>query len=291
MSATVRKRLPCLWVPLIAVLAAGAPAGAEPLPDPPSGFHGMLVLGTRADVYLVHLAMRSNPKHQFQLILRVDFTRTDDTEIGDARFVGDLEDLDSADLDQLYFTDRNHPDNKVGVYTFQPGEGFILTEIPQGKRLAFRGNVVRGHFERENNPPVLFHDVSVSVQDVVFFQDLRALDPGAPHPLAADTREFLLWGSGEEYFMDHKISFHGDTGRPDNNGFHQVLPVRGDTEELDLDLSARAATVEVAVGATDSALYPVDGGVFQAVLKGPQVEEVADLTLVLGPELYFEDLM
>lgn len=287
MRETLRECLPYLLISLIAALSAGGPAVAA---DPPPGFHGMLVLGTRDNVYLVHLAMRSNPTHMFQLILKVDFTRGEDTEVGDSTFLAASQDLESLDPTQLYFLDRNHPDNDAAVYTFQPREGFVLKDIPRGKRLTFRGDVVRGHFERDLNPPVPLRDVVVRVRDVVYFQDLRELNPSLPHPLAAEKREYLLFGSGGEYFLSHKISLHGDTGRPDNNGFHQVLPVRA-SEELTSDLSSGAVAVDVAVGETDAVLFPVKSSVFRAVLKGPGEDQVRNLSLEVGPEHYFEELL
>ena len=290
MRPTFRKGLPYLLISFFALLAAGVPAAAESPPDPPSGFHGMLVLGTQDDVYLVHLAMRTNPQHTFQLILRVDFTRGDGTRVGDSRFLDEAQDPETADPNRIYFLDRNHPENDVDVYTFDPGEGFVLTQIPRGERRSFRGDVVRGHFERDVGPPVLLRDVVVSVRDVVFFQDLRELDPSTPHPLTAGKREFLLFGSGEELFLTHRITLHGRQGRPDDNGFHQVLPVRAVTAE-GLDLSTRAAAVEVAFTARDFELYPVDGGEFQVEVTGLEADESPRLALEVGLEHYFENLM
>jgi hypothetical protein len=91
--------------------------------------HGMLVLGNKNNIYLLHLAMRTAPAHQFQLILKVDLEAGPTTRIGDRSFVGEEISLDSTGANQVYFLDRNHPDNKVSIYTLRPGERFPLIDI------------------------------------------------------------------------------------------------------------------------------------------------------------------
>ncbi len=273
---------------LMFVLING-PLAAQP-PDPPPGFHGMLVLGTRGEIYLLHLAMRNVPQHMFQLVVRIELEGSSRTRIGDRDFLGEAADLATVSPDQVYFLDRNHPGNDVAVYTFQPAESFVLTEIPDGRRLTFRGDIVRGHFERDPNAPAILRDVIVSVRDIVFFQDLRALDSNAPHPLAEGKRELLLFGANEEYFLTHRITLHGDVGQPDNNAFHQVFPLTADTSAgLRFEPSSRAVAVEIE--GSETALLPTEGGLFPAQLRGLVDDVALPLTLELGPEHYFEELM
>ncbi len=289
---TLQSRNSYLLISLICVIMTCVPAVAEPLPDPPSGFHGMLVLGTRGHVYLTHLAMRNAPEHMFQLILEVEFQPRENTALVDNSFVTEMADPENATLNQQYFFDRNHPDNDVAVYTLRPRELFVLTELPRKERLAFRGDIVRGHFERDLGPPVLFSDVQVKVSNVVFFQDLRELDQSEPHPLAANKREYLLFGSDGEFFLTHRITLHGDRGRPDNNGFHQVLSVPADAaEELTLDLSSQAASVVAEISASETTLFLEHGGVLQSVLTDPESAETLQLSLKVNSEHYFEELM
>ena len=55
----------------------------------------MLVLGNKDNIYLLHLAMRSHPTHQFQVILKVDLEAGPTTMVGDHSLVGDDISLDT----------------------------------------------------------------------------------------------------------------------------------------------------------------------------------------------------
>jgi len=275
---------------LIVALLAAAPAGAE-LPDPPPGGHGMLVLGTQGKIYLVHLAMRSRAEHRFQLVLEVDFEAAG--AIGDRSFVGDR-DLASVPANEIYFRDRNHPDNPVSVYTLDPLESFALTEIPRGERLSFRGDVVRGHFERDDEPPILLENALIVVRRILFFQDFRELDANASHPLDEGRLEMLLFGSEGEYFLTHRITLHGDPGEPGDNAFHQVFPLSTASAER-----LRFGSLEQAVPlmidgseATDLGRLPVAGGGFPARIEGliEGVSTSLPLEVEVGAEHYLEIL-
>lgn len=251
---------------LIVALLAAAPAGAQ-LPDPPPpGGHGMLVLGTQGKIYLVHLAMRSRAEHKFQLVLEVDFEAAG--AIGDRTFVGDS-DLASVPANEIYFRDRNHPDNPVSIYTLDPLERFALTEIPRGERLSFRGDIVRGHFERDDEPPILLENAVIVVRKILFFQDFRTLDPDAIHPLTRrrGRLEMLLFGSEGEYFLTHRITLHGE---PSDNAFHQVFPVSTASAERFRFGSLEQAVAVTIDGseATDLGRLPVAGGTFPARIEG-----------------------
>jgi hypothetical protein len=75
---------------------------------------------------------------------------------------------------------------------------------------SFQGQVVRGHFERSPQTPIL-NGVVVNVEHVVYF---REFDPQAQKlPLA-----YLLFGRGQELFLAHMISAPPD--------FDQLLAVQ-----------------------------------------------------------------
>lgn len=278
---------------LILALLAVAPAGAAQLPAPPPGAHGMLVLGTQGKIYLVHLAMRSRAEHRFQLVLEVDFEAAG--AIGDRTFVGDS-DLASVPANEIYFRDRNHPDNPVSIYTLDPLESFALTEIPRGERLSFRGDIVRGHFERDDEPPILLDNALVVVRKILFFQDFRTLDSDAPHPLhrRKERLEMLLFGSEGEYFLTHQITLHGNLGEPGDNAFHQVFPLStASAERLRFGSLEQAVPLTIdGSEATDLGRLPGLGGSFPGHLEGliEGVSTPLPLEVEVGAEHYLEVL-
>ena len=85
-SMTLRKARRFLSV-IIVFLMINVPALAQNLPDPPPNWHGMLVLGTKGKIYLLHLAMRNNTSHMFQLIMEVELAHSLKTRIGHSRKV------------------------------------------------------------------------------------------------------------------------------------------------------------------------------------------------------------
>lgn len=257
--------------------------------------HGMLVLGNKNNIYLLHLAMRTFPAHQFQLILKVDLEAGPTTRIGDRSFVGEEISLDSTDANQVYFLDRNHTDNKVSIYTLRPRERFPLIEVIAGDRTSFRGDFVRGHFELDENPPNILTDVTVRVKDILYAQHLKKPAFTVPHPLDTGKLEFLLFGGGDEYFISHKITLHGEKKKPNNNGFHQVFVINKNTaNRLKVDLTRRAALIEIDDDhASEVGRLPETGGKFPCQLK--QLEPCMEISLPLDmdvlPEHYLEVLM
>jgi hypothetical protein len=260
-----------------------------------TGAHGMLVLGNEDKIYLLHLAMRSHPAHQFQLILKVILEAGPTTLIGDRSFVGDDVSLDTTSANQVYFQDRSHPANNVSVYTFRPGEQFSLIEIITGDRTTFRGDFVRGHFEREQSAPDILTDVTIRVKEILYAQQLQQPAHDVPHPLDTGRVEFLLFGARDEYFISHKITLHGGEGKPDDNGFHQEFAVQGSTaERLNFDLTRRVALVEIdGTHATAEGRLPEIGGKFPSQLKEliKGIEASLPLELEVHPEHYLEVLM
>jgi hypothetical protein len=262
----------------------------------PHGHHGMLVLGTRGKIYMLHLAMRGMGPHQIQLILEADLQAGAHTMVHDRQFVGDQVSLADTGAAQVYFEDRNHPDNGVSLYTFRPGEGFSLSEILEGRRDAFRGDVVRGHFEREaGSAPTLLMDVVVKVARIVYAQVLGAPALGTPHPLQQGKLAYLLFGAHGEYFVDHQITLHGQEGQPGDNAFHQVFQVGEPTARaLNFEGTRQVLSVEIdSAQATPLGRLPQAGGTFSAQLKGlvEGVDSALPLELALEPQHYLEVLM
>jgi hypothetical protein len=259
-----------------------------------AGRHGMLVLGNKENIYLLHLAMRTASAHQFQLILKVDLVADPSTRIGDRSFVGNEISLDSTSANQVYFLDRNHPDNNVSIYTLRPAEKFPLIEIIEGNRTSFRGDFVRGHFERRwENPPDILANVTVRVKKILYAQQLQKPALEVPHPLDTGKMEFLLFGAGDEYFISHKITLHGEKKKPNNNGFHQVFAINKNTaEQLKVDLTRRAALIEIDNDhASVEGRLPVTGGKFPCRLILKCIETSLPLDLEALSEHYLEVLM
>jgi hypothetical protein len=262
----------------------------------PHGHHGMLVLGTRGKIYMLHLAMRGMGPHRVQLILEADLQAGPHTMIHDREFVGDGASLESTGAAQIYFEDRNHPDNAVPLYTFRPREGFSLSEILDGRRSTFRGDVVRGHFEREaGSAPTLLSDIVVKVEQIVYAQALQSPAPGTPHPLENGKLAYLLFGAHGEYFVDHQITLHGQEDQPGDNAFHQVFQVGERTSgAFNFDGTRQALAIEVdSEQATPLGRLPGAGGTFTAQLRGlvEGVDSSLPLELTLEPEHYLEVLM
>lgn len=281
-----------LWRPALLLLALAllVPGRAQEAPQAaPPGFHGMLVLGSHDRIYAVHLAMRSNPAHRFQLILEVTLDAEARGRLADSRF------LDGADLADIgagaaYLRDRAHPDNGVSVYTYRPSESFDLTEIVRGERQRLPGDIVRGHFERDAAAPTLLEGVDMVVNEIVFFQPLEGSEDGAS-TLSQGRLEYLLFGSSGEFFLSHRLSFHDD---PADNAFHQLFRLTPEAaERLNLAATRQALTVRFDAGhATAEGRLPEAGGGFDAHLGGviDGAEVALPLPLSLEPELYLEVL-
>jgi len=256
------------------------------------GAHGMLVLGKQNEIYLLHLAMRSMPTHQFQLILKVDLEAGPATRIGDRSFVADDVSLDNTSANQIYFLDRNHPANNVPVYTFRPGQIFSLNEIAAGDSTSFQGSFIRGHFEQDQNPRSLLSNVTVRVKEILYAQPLQTPAQDVPHPLDSGGLEFLLFGARDEFFISHKITLHSD---PSDNAFHQVFVVQeSNAQQLNFDLTRKAAVAEIdAALATGQGRLPDIGGNFPSLINEliQGSETPLPFELAVHPQHYLEVLM
>jgi hypothetical protein len=282
--ATRRVRKGIGVLVMIVVLAGGA--SAQNLPEPPAAIHGMLVVGTQGRVYLLHLAMRTHPAHQFQLIMEAEFVRGPATALVDRRFVGDEVELDAVNPGDVYVRDRTHDDNEARHYTFVPADTFVLTEIPQGTRATVRGHLVRGHFELPaTDPTPLLRDVEARIVRILYVHDLREDVADVPHPLSQGRLEYLLFGGDGEYFAEHRITLHAGADEGEDNAFHQVFELKPSTaQRLNFDVTRRTVLLDIDAGhATPAGRLPEAGGSFAAHLVG--LVQDADTPLPLDLEL------
>jgi hypothetical protein len=157
--------------------------------------HGQLIFGTER-VYLFHLPMfmydvRYHP-HNYQVIMEVDLTD------------------DETDPKAMYIADRKaHPE--IRVYTLSP-EKFAMVDLISNTNQSirsFKGDIYRGHFEREGTK--IIQGVTINVKNIIYLHKFN------PETENLKNLEYLLFGQGKEIFMAHII-----TKPPD---FDQVLEV------------------------------------------------------------------
>lgn len=263
------------------------------LPDPIMGMHGMVILGGTEHVYMLHLAMRTHPAHRFQVIVRVRLHADERTRLGDPEFAARHPDLSGMTAHDIYLADRAHGTNQGALYTLRPTEVYPVVSLIDGSRTTFRGDVLRGHFERTPDAPALLRDAVIHVERLLYAQPLSA--PGTPHPRSEGRLSYLLFGSGAEFFLSHQITFHGSQGAMDDNAFHQVHRLAPlDAARLRLALTDHTAQLDIDAGvATERGRLPTTGASFAGQLRG--LIEGSDAALPLsgqvGPEHYLEVLM
>lgn len=221
--------------------------------------HGMLLVGEET-VYLSHLPMFTDPRHDIQAIL-------------EATLAGD-----GGDPQAAYADDRRRTGTKM--YTVQPEE-FVLSDLVPADpehhppRRSFNGTIVRGHFERGGRP--VLHDVVIEVTNVVHF---RQFDPDAP---GLPQLQYLLFGKGSELFLAHLI-----TKPPD---FDQVLSVQVTGHEF-TDEELRHGVPVVVPGRANSMSERVREGeqvTAEAQLAGRDGPETLEVQVEAGTEFYFEE--
>jgi hypothetical protein len=223
------------------------------------GVHGMLLFG-ESTIYLSHLPM-FGPPHNFQVLIRATLSK------------------EGADPAATYLEDRKA--SGAEMYTFVPEEfpiSGLVGRFPDPPTVtSFGGTLVRGHFERGATP--LVADVSVNVDDVVYFQEL---DPEARVVEGAQL-EYLCFGQPGDLYLAHLI-----TTRP---SFDHVLtttfldPAFADQE------FPRAAPVrlEGRGDAPDSRLQPneaVSAFFFRSI--GPEGRHGFTTDIRTGEDIYLE---
>ena len=181
-----------------ASIAQAAPDGCPARgADPDCGQHNMMLVGEQT-VFASHLPMFDSP-HRFQVIMEVELAKA------------------GGSGDDVYAADRKaHP--KVGMYTLQPQEIFVLSQMfrgdPKVRRTSFHGTVFRGHLERGGTPLDQLTGIDVKTRRVVYAEEI-----GPPNGLSrSDSLQYIVFGRGSDMFLAHRI-----TAAPD---FDQLLSVK-----------------------------------------------------------------
>lgn len=224
--------------------------------EAPIGVHGMLLVGEAA-VYLSHLPMFMAP-HNFQVVLQVTLDAEASRRLRDSRARFGGEDL----------------------YTVKPEEFSILDLVPAdpaepAARSAFKGDVVRGHFEKGGE--VVARGATIHVDDVIHFQELGLADK-------APDLEYILFGTDRQFFLAHRI-----TRPPD---FDQVLSAkvtghRFTADELDRERSGVLVTIPERSNTPADRMKPGDNISARGHVVG--AHRFLDLRVEILDELYFED--
>jgi hypothetical protein len=183
------------------------------MPKEKVGIHGMTVVGEKS-VYLSHLPMFMKP-HNFQAIFEASF-------IQGANSVQDV-----------YVKDRrSNPKSKM--YTLPPLEKFQLTTLfrpTPPARSSFKGELFRGHFEREGVTVSGMANFDVKIKRVIF---LNELDGTMTKPAKLTYR---LFGRPDELFLLHVVA----APPPD---FDQIISVKIDGHQFtDQELSSGVEVV------------------------------------------------
>ena len=242
-------------------------------PEATSGFHGQVVMG-EGPVYLSHLPMfmfntPAKHPHHFQVILEVSFGG------------------DGADAHGAYVQDRRG--RGAPLYTLSPLDRFRMLDLisPGADRLplrSFRGDIVRGHFERPPEqqpfgiaPAVVHENAMVNVERVVYAHEFQF------QPESLTQLEYVLFGGGAELFLAHRI-----TEAPD---FDQILPARIEGRAFDEEELREGVVVEIPerANAMPERLRAGDRVAAVARRTGTGVAVAADLQIEAGQELYFEE--
>ncbi len=172
--------------------------------DATCGLHTQVLFGA-GPVYASHLPLfmfdsPGNHPHHYQVITEV--TLPDDAM-------------------SIYLDDREA--TSAPLYTLEPTVAYRMLDLvnaslSQSPVQTLTGNIVRGHWERpQSQQPFSIElaaigtDVSAAVERVVYAHEF------SPHPAPLDRLEYVLFGSGKEQFLAHRV-----TAAPD---FDQLLPV------------------------------------------------------------------
>lgn len=187
------------------------------------GVHGMLLFGGAEGLYAYHLPL-FRPPHDRQVVLSLRLAE------------GELDGQVRAALaGRALWT--LEPE-KFGLDRLTPGHGEPLR--------AFRGTLVRGHFEQGGTRVA---EVGVEVLGVEMF---RPLDPA---PRVSATASYTVLGTGRERFLvkqvdsrpdfDHVVALRASAGEPGGGGV--TLPKAGLAEPA-ADLLAQAVRDQLGAG-------------------------------------------
>jgi hypothetical protein len=226
---------------------------------PDCGTHNMMVVGQKM-IFLSHLPM-FHAEHRFQVIFEATFAR------------------DSKNLDGIYAQDRkDHAETKM--YTVAPSEKFVLAQLFSADerippRRAFHAGVFRGHFERGGVPIKGLTDIDVEIIRVVYAMELQ------PNARKSDALEYILFGSGQEFFLAHRL-----TRAPD---FDHIVAVKMDAHSFTEGELSRGVLVRIPNRENSAAqrLRAEETTAAEGHVTG--AHQFLPLQLHVGIEYYFEE--
>lgn len=257
------RRVVLLGAVFLLVVSRGEPAPnechARGAKHADCGVHNMMVVG-ESTIFLSHLPMFES-EHRFQVILEATFARA------------------GKSVSEVYADDRRgHRD--VRMYTLALRDVFVLARLfgtdPPPRR-SFRGTVFRGHLERGGERLDGLTDIEVTVKRVVYREEIG----GASGIIKSDKLDYVLFGSGSELFLAHRIAQPPD--------FDQIVGVKvsghtfADTE-LERGVSVKILDRE---NTPDRRLRAGDRVAAQGHVTGAHM--FLPLQVEVAAELYFEE--
>ena len=235
------------------------PRAARDKQHPDCGLHNMMVVGQQA-IYLSHLPMFDS-EHRFQVILEATLARG------------------GQNVGKVYVDDRR-ANPSVRMYTLKPGDVFVLPRLfgtdPPPRR-SFPGTLFRGHLERRGTRLDRLTGVEVTVKRVVYAQEIGGT-AGIAKP---DTLDYVLFGTGSELFLAHRIAQAPD--------FDQIVGVKVSGRAFTSDELARGVSIKVPdrPNTPDRRLRAKDKVAGQAQVTGANTS--LPLTVEVTTEFYFEE--
>ena len=226
---------------------------------PDCGLHNMMVVGQGA-IYLSHLPMFDS-EHRFQVILEATLAKG------------------GGSVSKVYLDDRrSHPD--VKMYTLKPGDVFVLPRLfgtdPPPRR-SFPGTLFRGHLERGGTRLDRLTGVEVTVKRVIYAQEIGAAGGVAK----SDTLDYILFGSGSELFLAHRIAEAPD--------FDQIVGVKVSGRAFTSEELGRGVSLKVPdrANTADRRLRAKDKVAAQGQVAGATT--ALPVTVEVTTEFYFEE--
>jgi|tagenome__1003787_1003787.scaffolds.fasta_scaffold20788724_1 hypothetical protein len=229
--------------------------------------HNMLVVG-HDSIFLSHLPMFQDMNktksaftspHRYQVILQAELSQS------------------GKSADQIYVTDRRG-NPEVKMYTLGPDD-FVLSRLftpnARPKLNSFKGVVFRGHLERGGKPIDGLTDVSINIKKVVH---ARMFNPTDAKP---DKLTYILFGTGQELFLAHRISEPPD--------FDQILSIKAEGHEVTAEELDRGVEIVFSDRQNLASERLREGDALSARGLVTGAHQVLDLRIKADAELYFEE--
>lgn len=144
--------------------------------------HGFVMSGLET-VFLDHLAMFAMQDHMYQAILQVSLPPY---------------------AMSAYVADRSANPNDVYILGNSQFDLITMPQIQTGEVVSFIADVFRGVPQNPNTETPLIHNVSVTIERVVYFRHFDFLDDFPP------LLTYVLYGAGAEAHLSHRIAREPD---------------------------------------------------------------------------------